>query len=131
MPPTKERIQPLELMISDVNKPLLIASAGFIPYLLDALLLNPNHPRSNLPEPLKIWLQETHAECFAQLAAFAPGREKLLQDPTVIPALQQVSDGGMSAEARRFADATLMALSDKKPEVLENGELHVMLSYQW
>ena len=38
----------------------------------------------------------------------------------------------MSAEARRFADAALLALSDKKLEMVMEGEQkHVMLSYQW
>lgn len=73
-----------------------------------------------------------HTECFAQLAGFAPAREALRQDPSVVPALQAVAEIGLSAEARDFAQAALAALSDKELQSLAEGEeKHVMLSYQW
>ena len=88
-----------------------------------------------MTQELKAWCQEHHAECLAQLAVFEPAREALRQDRSVIPALEAVAEAGLSAEARKFADAALLALSDKKPDidtVLDDGEqLHLMLSYQW
>ena len=67
----------LELSISDENKPLLLNNPGFIPYLVDALLLDPSHPRTEMNEEDKIWCQTHHCECLAQLAVFAPAREAL------------------------------------------------------
>ena len=133
--PTADGIMVLELCSSDANKPLLLASPDFIPNLVDALLLDPDHPRAGMTQELKTWCQEHHAECLAQLAVFEPAREALRQDPSVIPALKAVAEVGLSAEARKFADAALLALSDKKPDidmVLDDGEQqHLMLSYQW
>jgi hypothetical protein len=34
----------LELTISDARKPLLLANPGYVPYLVDSLLLDPKHP---------------------------------------------------------------------------------------
>eukprot|EP01047_Picozoa_sp_COSAG01_P008655 COSAG01_NODE_343_length_18564_cov_10.381099_3_plen_177_part_00 len=58
---------------SDVNKPLLLANQTFLSYLNDGLLLDPAHPHAGLPAPGREWLQETHIECFAQLAVFPAG----------------------------------------------------------
>ena len=35
----------LSLCVSDLNKQLLLASEGFIPLLVDSLLLDPEHPQ--------------------------------------------------------------------------------------
>jgi hypothetical protein len=122
----------LELCISDATKPLLLSSPDFIPYLVDALLIDPSHPRAEMKEELRSWCQTHHCECFAQVAVFAPAREALRQDPSVIPALEAVVEIGLSAQARDFAQAALLALSDKELQALSDGEqLHVMLSYQW
>ena len=133
--PTADGIMVLELCSSDANKPLLLASPDFIPYLVDALLLDPDHPRAGMTQELKTWCQEHHAECLAQLAVFEPAREALRQDPSVIPALKAVAEVGLSAEARKFADAALLALSDKKPDMhridMDGEQQHLMLSYQW
>jgi hypothetical protein len=128
--PTADSIQALELSISDRNKPLLLANKEFIPYLVDALLLDSDHPRAGMEEDLKIWCQDHHVECLAQLAVYEPAREVLLQDPTVLPALRAVAEAGLSAEARELAGAALLALSDKKLEMVMEGQKHVMLSYQ-
>ena len=64
---------------------------------------DPNHPRAEMQEDLRILVQLHHTECFAQLAVFAPACEALRQDPLVIPALQAVAEVGLSAEARDFA----------------------------
>ena len=130
--PTADSIMVLELCISDANKPLLLSNPDFIPYLVDALLLDPSHPRAEMTVELRSWCQEHHAECFAQLAVFAPAREALRQDPSVTLALQAVAETGLSAEARKHADAALLALSDQELQVLADGEQkHIMLSYQW
>ena len=80
---------------------------------------------------LKSWCQEHHAECLAQLAVFEPAREPLRQEPSVIPALEAVAEAGLSAEARQYAQAALLALSDKELHADVDGQKHVMLSYQW
>ena len=88
-----------------------------------------------MTQELKAWCQEHHAECLAQLAVFEPAHEPLRQDPSVIPALEAVAAVGLSAEARKFADAALLALSDKKPDMhridMDGEQQHLMLSYQW
>ena len=119
------------MCISDKNKPLLLANKDFVPYLVDALLLDPEHPRAGMEEELKIWCQQHHTECLAQLAVYEPAREALLAYPAVIPSLRAVSEAGLSAEARELAGAALLALSDKTLEVVTEGQMHVMLSYQW
>ena len=73
--PTADNIFALELCISDANNPLLIANKDFVPYLVDALLLDPEHPRAGMKEDLKIWCQTHHTECLAQLAVYEPARE--------------------------------------------------------
>ena len=80
---------------------------------------------------LKSWCQQHHAECLAQLAVFAPARETLRADPSVIPALEAVAEGGLTAEARKFAEAALLALSEKELHVDAEGQNHVMLSCAW
>lgn len=61
--PTPEYVQAIELCKSDHHKRLLLNNADFVPYLVDALLLDPTHPRAGLKEELKSWCQATHAEC--------------------------------------------------------------------
>jgi hypothetical protein len=126
--PTANTIMALELCISDANKPLLLAHRDFLPYVVDALLLDPDHPRADMKPELKSWCQQHHAECLAQLAAFAPARETLRADPSVTPALEAVAEGGLTAEARQFAEAALLALSEKELHVDVEGQKHVMLS---
>jgi hypothetical protein len=131
--PNAENIFALELCVSDVHKTLLLNSkSDFIPFLIDALLLDPAHPRAEMTDEQKSWLQTSTAECLAQLAVFEPGRTALQQDATVLPALQAVAEAGLSAQAGEFAQAALRALSDKKLEMVSaESQKHVMLSYQW
>jgi hypothetical protein len=74
-------------------------------------------------------------EAIAQLAMFTPGREALLQDPTVAEALQQVAAEGWTEEARMNAESALLAMSDRQPEADHEqqgrDQKHVMASYQW
>ena len=60
--PGPDRIMIADLCVSDANKPLLLANASLIAYLVDALLLDPAHPRAELDPQLKAWCQTTHAE---------------------------------------------------------------------
>ena len=67
---------------------------------------------------------------------FPPGREALLLDASVIPALQQVVTEGWTDEARQSAESALAALSNYQPasgvqEDRDHDHKHVMLSYQW
>ena len=66
-----------ELCVSDTNKTLLLANPGFLPYLLDGLLTNADHPRLVNPEyPARVlshegqaWLQ-TCRKCSRSLCVF-------------------------------------------------------------
>eukprot|EP01046_Picozoa_sp_COSAG06_P001050 COSAG06_NODE_31_length_31488_cov_60.882793_35_plen_433_part_00 len=126
--PSADIIFALQMSVSDANKPLLLANKDFIPYLVDALLLDPDHPRAGMKEQLKAWCQQHHCEAIAQLAVFEPAREALLEDGSVVPALEAVSAGGLSKEARDLAAAALAALSDRKLQMVMDGQKHVMLS---
>ena len=64
----------------------------------------------------------------AQLAVYAPARATLRAEPSVIPALQAVAEGGLTSEARQFAEAALLALSEKELHIDAEGQKHVMLS---
>ena len=127
--PTADNVMVVELCISDRTKPLLLANPAFIPYLVDALLLDPAHPRAGMKPELKAWCQTTHAECLAQIAVFQPdGREALMQDPSVRDALRCVAESGLTDEARHHAESALLALSDTELVKIEGGQKHVMLS---
>ena len=89
---------------------------------------DPDHPRACMKEELKAWCQRHHCEALAQLAVFAPAREALQRDASVVPALEAVAAAGLSAEIREVAAAALMALSDKELEIKVEGQKHVMLS---
>ena len=84
-----------------------------------------------MQDDLKRFCQTHHAECLAQLAACECGRRALLQDPNVVPAIEDMVEHAFSSEARGFAEAALLALSDKKLQVFAEGQKHIMLSYQW
>eukprot|EP01043_Picozoa_sp_COSAG02_P041955 COSAG02_NODE_3525_length_6615_cov_2.025629_8_plen_462_part_00 len=129
--PSADSIFAAQLCVSDANKPMLIANRKFIPYLVDALLLDPGHPRADMKAELKVWCQLHHIEALAQLAVHDASREALLRDGSVVPALQEVAETGLSEDARELAAAALTALSDKELEMVSEGQKHVMLSYQW
>ncbi len=65
--PTASTIMVCELCISDCHKPLLLANAAFIPYVVDALLL----VRANIEHPLTIRLTALRDDCFT-VAALSP-----------------------------------------------------------
>ena len=68
---------------------------------------------------------------------YPPGREALLKDPTVTPALHQVAAEGWREESQHHAQAALAALADRSSvqrdanDKTNANEKHVMLSYQW
>ena len=126
--PNPSSIQCLELCVSDKNKPLLLANNSFIPYLVDALLVDPAGPHADLQADLKSWCQTTHAECLAQMAVYPKGKEALRREPSVSNALQMVAEAGLTDEGRRHAQSALLALSDKELQVQTEGQKHVMLS---
>ena len=116
-----------------MNKPLLLANQAFIPYLINGLFVDPAHPRADLKHEIKLWNQEHHAECLAQLVLFPPGKVALRQDSSVQEALQAVADKGMSDRSREVARAVLLSLQDDDDGSGSDNEIepeHVMLSYQ-
>jgi hypothetical protein len=117
--------------VSDANKPLLIANEMFVPYLVDALLLDPEHPRAGMKEELKAWCQQHHCEALAQLAVHDGSREALLRDGSVVPALEAVMKDGLSEEARELAAAAVSALSERELVLATEGQKHVMLSCEF
>ena len=82
-----------------------------------SLLLDTDHPRRAQADfdTVAPPIQCDFAEALAQLAMYPPGRAALLQEETVIEALQQVAAEGWTDEARRFAESALAALTDRKP----------------
>ena len=103
---------------SDKNKPLLLANSDFIVYLVDALLLDPDHPNASLEADAREWLQTSTAECFAQLALYPPGREALQRDLAVTKALAVVAEFGLGADGRgrEFARSALATINGTELE---------------
>jgi hypothetical protein len=58
-------------------------------------------------------------------------RKALVSNGSVVPALEAVMKDGLSEEARELAVAALSALSDRKLEVVVEGQKHVMLSCEF
>ena len=130
----------LNLCVSDLNKDLLLKCSGFIPLLVDSLLLDPEHPRMENTtmsgvtdwERVKAPVQRDFTEAIAQLAMFPPGREALLQDSAVAEALQQVAVVGWTTESQAFAQSALLALSGRQPDATQtthdHAQPHLMVS---
>ena len=110
---------------------MLVRCGALIPTLLDALFLDPEHPRKGMDETLRAGIQRDGAECFLQLALFEPGKQLLEQHPEALDALRVLVDGAaLTEEARLSASAALAAV-----EGLATGatpapgdEKHVMVS---
>jgi hypothetical protein len=105
-------------------------------YVQRALLLDmdclPDVLRTRMKKEQQVWCQTYHTECFAQLAMWKPAAAALVQEPSVVPALQTVAEKGLSAEAMQFAQSALVALgATQLATVAEDTEKHVMLSYCW
>ena len=126
----------LNLCISDANKSLLLKCDGFVPLLVDSLLLDPDHPRRAEAdfEAVAPPVQRDFAEAIQQLSAFPPGRDALLQDPSVTEALREVAANGLTEEAQECAAGALQALGARERAehvVVDEGSRHIMMSYQW
>ena len=143
------------LSVSDGHKTLLLRNSDTIPLLLAGLFLDADHPRglraqeilgpAASPTPVEIqaeW-QQNYTEALAQLALFPAGKETLLADDAIVPALEAVVERGMTDEAKEFARNALISLRgfadpshDPSSELARNKSAkvvpeHIMLSYEW
>ena len=116
----------LSLCISDAAKHMLLSNAGFIPHLIDGLLLDHEHPRKDTDEAVKTIVQRDFAECVQQISLFPPGCEALKENEAVIQALMTLTDKAWSDEAKLCAAGALMALIP--PDQLDIEALHIMMS---
>jgi hypothetical protein len=107
---------------------MLLNNAGFIPHLIDGLMLHPEHPRKDTADAIKTTVQRDFAECVQQIALFPSGSEALkAYNDIVMQALSALKDMAWSVEAKVCAEGALMALIP--PEHLEDIEaLHIMMS---
>ena len=68
------------------------------------------------------------------MSLFVDGREALLADPSVVPALETLAKDALSQEAAECAQGALMALGVRQVESTPadggDGPRHIMLSYQ-
>jgi hypothetical protein len=119
---------------AQVAKEMLLNNEGFIPHLVDALLLDAEHPRKEIIGGIKTVVQRDFAECILQIALFPRGREALKAVPEVVQALDALVDKAWTDEAKDSARAALMQLTDRKPEVvleLDPDALHIMISCEF
>ena len=123
----------LNLCVSDTNKELLLASPKFMPFLLGGFLLDDSQ-RPDTDVPVRSVVQRNHVEALQQMALFGPGKQALLQESAVLPALEAVVARGFSDEARECAHNAMFALSDTDGHTgpqQEQMQMHIMLSYNW
>ena len=119
----------VHLCISDANKLLLMQSPLLTRLLVEALLVDPAHPRQEQADAVKAGIQCDAAECFMQLALFEPARDALKQDAEVLDSLRAVVDKGITEEAKKSAEGALMALDPKEGHrEIDPDSLHVMMS---
>ena len=110
---------------------MLVRCDALIPTLLDALFLDPEHPRKDMDEALRAGIQRDGAECFLQLALYEPGKQLLEQHPEALDALRVLVDGAaLTEEARLSASAALAAVEGLAPGAAPTpgDEKHVMMS---
>ena len=110
---------------------MLVQCDILIPTLLDALFLDPEHPRKDMDEALRAGIQSDGAECLLQLALVEPGKELLERHPEALEALRAlVDDASLTEEARLAASVALLAMEDpaqrQAPE--PGGEKHIVVS---
>jgi hypothetical protein len=147
----------LHCCISDTSKQLFLHHSGFIPHLLDGLMLADTHPRHtdaaghDTPMSIKTAVQRDFAECIQQVSLFPPGCEALKADPAVIAGLEVLVERAWSEEAKDCARGALMQLTDRMAQkhladALSSSSSsaaaagaggstveppHVMMSYNW
>ena len=110
---------------------MLVQCDALIPTLLDALFLDPEHPRKDMDEALRAGIQRDGAECFLQLALYEPGKQLLEQHPEALDALRALVDGAaLVEEARLAASSALAAMEGMAPGQAPalGDEKHVMMS---
>ena len=124
----------LNLCISDSAKQMLLDNSGFIPHLVDGLLLDPEHKRNGAPpvgapQHTKAVVQRDFAECIQQLSLFPPGCEALKVASGVIEALDALVEKAWTEEAKNCARGTLMQLTERQAQVtVDTDALHIMVS---
>ena len=108
---------------------MLVQCDALIPTLLDALFLDPEHPRKDMDETLQAGIQRDGAECFLQLALFELGKDLLEQHPTALDALQALVDGSALTESARLAaSGALLAMQGQEQAPASSGEKHIVVS---
>ena len=110
---------------------MLVQCDALIPTLLDALFLDPEHPRKGMDEALRAGIQRDGAECLLQLALVEAGKELLERHPEALEALRALADGAaLTEEARLAASGALFAV--KVPAQghapATGGEKHIVVS---
>ena len=118
----------LSLCISDAAKQMLLNNAGFIPHLIDGLMLDPEHPRKDTVETIKTVVQRDFAECVQQISLFPAGCEALRANEGIMHALLTLKDKAWSEEAKVCAEGALMALIPPKHHEVDIDALHIMMS---
>ena len=110
---------------------MIVQSDALIPTLLDALFLDPEHPRKDMDEASRAGIQRDGAECLLQLALVEAGKELLDRHPEALEALRALVDGGaLTDEARLAASGALVALEGmaQRPAPASGGEKHIVMS---
>ena len=110
---------------------MLVQCNALVPLLLDALFIDPEHPRKDMDEALRAGIQRDGAECLLQLALVEAGKELLERHPEALDALRALADGtALTEEARLAASAALAAVEGPLPgpAPTPGDEKHVMMS---
>ena len=119
----------LSLCISDAAKQMLLDNAGFIPHLIDGLMLDPEHPRKGSDKSIKTAVQHDFAECIQQISLFPAGCEALKANEAVMQVLLALKDKAWSDEAKLCAEGVLMALIPTEHHEIDDAEaFHIMMS---
>ena len=116
---------------ADANKQMLVRCDVLIPTLLDAVFLDPEHPRKDMDEALRAGIQRDGAECLLQLALVEPGKELLERHPEALEALRALAGGAaLNQETRLAASGALVAVEGppQRQAPAPGGEKHIVVS---
>jgi hypothetical protein len=126
----------LDMSVSDRNKMLLLeVGADFFTAVRLGLFIDADHPKADsTPVEIQAVFQRNFTEALQQIALFAPGRTALLQEASLMSALEETVQHGMTPQAREHAEGALMALSRRREMQAQPSDSdapkHIMLSYQ-
>ena len=121
----------LDVSVSDRHKQLLLKNPDLWTLIRLGLFIDPDHPKASTPVAIQEISQRDYSEALQQLAVFPAGREAILAEASIVKALEEVAERGVTPEAREHAEGALMALSDKEMQPSDSeGPKHIMLSYQ-